>query len=122
MASQTLPHSGGVRMAAIPAAMKQTPIARITGTLNIPPVSRPAPYNNNHTGAITVKLRTAHSSYVIAAPATDGAAIPRPNRRAFVPVSVPPARRAFNDIATSSTITPTDAAASQVPSHRSAVG
>jgi hypothetical protein len=51
------------------------PIARTTGTLNIPPVSTPAPYNNNHAGVITVKLRTAQSWYVIAAPANNGAAI-----------------------------------------------
>jgi len=85
-------------------------------------VSTPAPYNNNHTGTITVKLRTLHSSYVIAAPATNGAAIPNANLRAFVPVSITPARCAFIVIATSSTITATEAAASQVSSHRSAVG
>src|SRR5687768_15761539 len=122
MASQTLPHSGGVRDAAIPAAMKHTPTARTTGTLNIPPASTPAPYNNNHAGAMTVKLRTAHSSYVIAAPATNGAVIPSANRRAFVPVSVSPARRAFQVIAASATKNATNAATSQLPSHRSGVG
>ena len=122
MASQALPHSGGVTTAAIPAAMKQAPRARTTGTLNIPPVSTPAPYNNNHVGAMTVKFRTAHSSEVIAAPATNGAAIPNANLRAFAPVSVIPARRAFHVIASSSTTTAIDAAPSHVPSHQSAVG
>ena len=46
----------------MPIAMKHTPIARTTGTLKIPPVSTPAPYNSSHAGAITVKLRTAHNS------------------------------------------------------------
>src|SRR5687767_9238048 len=115
MASQILPHSGGVRDAASPAAMKQTPTARTTGTLNIPPASTPAPYNNSHAGAMTVKLRTAHNSYVIAAPATKGAPIPRANLRAFVLVSVSPARRAFQAIATSATITAKKAATSHVP-------
>ena len=38
-----LPHSAGVAIAAMPSAMKQTPIARTTGTLKMPPVNTPAP-------------------------------------------------------------------------------
>ena len=52
--------------------------------------------------------------HVIAAPATSGAASPNANLRAFVPMSIIPARRAFHVIATSSTIVATEAAVSQV--------
>ena len=42
-ASQTLPHAGGVRMAAMPKTMNAAPISRTAGTLKMPPVSTPAP-------------------------------------------------------------------------------
>ena len=46
--------------------------------------------------------------------------MPSAKRRALVPVSVPPARRALRDMATNPTIAAKPAATSQVASHRSA--
>ena len=86
------------------------------------PTGQHARYNNNHVGAMTAKSRSIHSLYVIAAPATNGAAIANPNLRALASVSLIPARCAFLIIAISSTTTATDAATSHVASHRSAVG
>ena len=71
-AIRRFPHPAGENNAAAPSPMKQSPITGTTPTENAPPVTTPAPYNNNQTPGSTSSACARHNASDKTAPAANG--------------------------------------------------